>query len=289
MLIREELVIRRSPVINIVLFVITMISTTAVGGLYANDTFESWPSFLFNGLVFSVPLMSILSLHEMGHYMAGRRRGLNVTLPYFIPSIPPLGTFGAFIKVRSLIPNRKILMEVGAWGPLSGAVVAIPMLFLGLWLSEAYPHNSVPETGISFGTSLILEIGCLIRFGDFSFNNMVILHPTAMAAWFGLFVTAMNLLPIGQLDGGHVIYSLFGSRASKLISMAIFATLIPLGIFVWHGWLVFGALTLLLGLKHPPPLDEFTPLDKSGRLTGYAAIALFILTFVPAPISVAGF
>ncbi len=264
-----------------------MTTTTVVGGLYANDTFESWPIFLLRGLVFSVPLMTILFVHEMGHYMAGRRRGLNVTLPYFIPSIPPLGTFGAFIKVRSLIPNKKILMELGAWGPLSGAIVAIPLLLIGLWMSEARLQPEDPASGISLGTSLILEIGCLIRFGDFSFNKMIVLHPTAMAAWFGLFVTAMNLLPMGQLDGGHVIYSLFGYRVSRIVSMAVFVTLIPLGIFVWPGWIVFGALTLLLGLKHPPPLDEFTPLDRSARLTGYAAIALFLLTFVPAPISVA--
>ena len=265
-----------------------MITTTAVGGLYANDKFDSWPMFFLNGLVFSIPLMTILFVHEMGHYMAGRRRGLNVTLPYFIPSIPPLGTFGAFIKVRSFIPNKKILMELGAWGPLSGAAVGIPLLFLGLWLSEVHPKTYSPEIGISFGTSLILEIGCLLRFGEFSFNNMIILHPTAMAAWFGLFVTAMNLLPMGQLDGGHVIYSLFGSRVSRIITFSVFGALIPLGMFLWHGWLVFGALTLLLGLRHPPTLDEYTSLDKSGRLTGYAAIALFILTFVPAPISVTG-
>ena len=185
------------------------------------------------------------------------------------------------------IPNKKILMELGAWGPLSGAIVAIPLLLIGLWMSEARLQPEDPASGISLGTSLILEIGCLIRFGDFSFNKMIVLHPTAMAAWFGLFVTAMNLLPMGQLDGGHVIYSLFGYRVSRIVSMAVFVTLIPLGIFVWPGWIVFGALTLLLGLKHPPPLDEFTPLDRSARLTGYAAIALFVLTFVPAPISVA--
>lgn len=264
-----------------------MITTTAVGGLYANETFESWPLFFLNGLVFSVPLMTILFVHEMGHYMAGRRRGLNVTLPYFIPSIPPLGTFGAFIKVRSFIPNKKVLMELGAWGPLSGAAVGIPLLFIGLWFSEAHPQPPAESSvAISFGTSLILELGVLLRFGDFSFNSMIILHPTAMAAWFGLFVTAMNLLPMGQLDGGHVIYSLFGSRTSRIVSILVFSALVPMGIFVWQGWLVFGALTLLLGLKHPPPLDEYTPLDRTARLTGYASIVLFILTFVPAPISV---
>ncbi len=281
--------IRGFPIINAVLFIITMITTTAVGGLYANQAFESWSSFFMNGLVFSIPLMTILSVHEMGHYMAGRRRGMNVTLPYFIPSIPPLGTFGAFIKVRSFIPNRKALMELGAWGPLSGAMMAIPLLFVGLFMSDSYPKNEISDPiGLSFGTSLILEIGCLIRFGDFSFNNMVLLHPTAMAAWFGLFVTAMNLLPIGQLDGGHVIYALFGNKASRVISISVFVALLPLGMLVWTGWLVFGALTLLLGLRHPPPLDEYTPLDKSARLTGYISIILFILTFVPAPISVAG-
>ncbi len=263
-----------------------MITTTAVGGLYANDTFESWPIFFLNGLVFSVPLMTILFAHEMGHYMAGRRRGLNVTLPYFIPSIPPLGTFGAFIKVRSFIPDKKALMELGAWGPLSGATVAVPLLLLGLWMSEVRPHMPSESVGISFGTSLILELGVLLRFGDFSFNSNVILHPTAMAAWFGLFVTAMNLLPMGQLDGGHVIYALFGPRISRIVSMVVFFALIPMGIFVWQGWLVFGALTLLLGLKHPPPLDQYTPLDRSARITGWASIVLFILTFVPAPISV---
>lgn len=278
---------KRIGTINIVLFVVTAFTTTLAGAFYVDGPSESWLWFFLGGWVFSVPLMSILLVHEMGHYMAGRKNHLDITPPYFLPSIPPLGTFGAFIKIRSLIPTRKVLVEVGASGPIAGAVVAIPLLAVGLFLSDIRPEVIKP-TGLTltFGSSLILEFLCLLKFGQFSFNATILMHPTAMAAWFGLFVTAMNLLPMGQLDGGHVIYALFGRRRAQLISFAAFGLMILMGVFYWQGWLVFGLLALFLGLRHPPPLDPYTPLDRSGRIIGWAAVILFFLTFVPVPITV---
>jgi len=264
--------------------VVTACTTTAVGALYANTTFDSWGPFLLRGWVFSVPLMAILLVHEMGHYVTGRVRRLDVTPPYFIPAIPPLGTFGAFIKIRSPIPDRKVLLEIGALGPIAGACLAIPLLFVGLLLSEARPPSGASE-GIKLGSSIVLELLCLLRFGHFSFEWEILLHPTALAAWFGLFVTSMNLLPIGQLDGGHVTYGLFGARAAQLISLTALLCLIPLGVFLWPGWLVFGVMTLILGLRHPPPLNPYSGLDGPGRVLGWIAVVLFVISFIPVPLS----
>jgi membrane-associated protease RseP (regulator of RpoE activity) len=230
--------------------------------------------------------MLILVVHEMGHYLTGKRHSLDVTPPYFIPAIPPLGTFGAFIKIRSPITNLGALVEIGASGPIAGALVAIPMLFVGLMLSEIRDLQPQQQMSISFGSSIILELLCLMRFGEFSTNATIILHPTALAAWFGLFVTAMNLLPVGQLDGGHVVYALLGPHWAKRISAGVMVAFIPLGIFLWPGWILFGVLVFFLGIKHPPPLDPYTPLDKPGRVLGWCAIALFVITFIPVPVSV---
>jgi membrane-associated protease RseP (regulator of RpoE activity) len=216
--------------------------------------------------------MLILVVHEMGHFLTGKRHHLDVTPPYFLPAIPPLGTFGAFIKIRSPITTLKALVEIGASGPIAGALVAIPTLLLGLYLSkigQVQPGSQIPW---NFGSSIILKLLILIRFGKISGNAAIQLHPTAMAGWFGLFVTAMNLLPIGQLDGGHVTYALFGRRRAKTISVVVLCTLIPLGIFLWPGWLVFGVLAFFLGLNHPPPLDSYTPLDNTGRIIGWFGI-----------------
>jgi membrane-associated protease RseP (regulator of RpoE activity) len=267
-----------------VLFAITAVTTTIVGSLYANEEFDGPILFFLRGWVFSVPLMAILLIHEMGHYLTGRLRFMDVTPPYFIPAPPPLGTFGAFIKIKSPIENRNVLLEVGASGPIAGAMAAIPLLMVGLGLSEMVPQMKQAE-GYALGSSIILELLCLVRFGEFSVHSTVLLHPTALAAWFGLFVTAMNLLPIGQLDGGHVIYGLFGPRASRIISFAVFGMLILFGIFLWPGWFLFGLLVLFLGLRHPPPLDPYEPLDGKSRVLGWAAIALFVLTFIPVPIA----
>lgn len=241
--------------------------------------------FILRGWVFSVPLMAILLVHEMGHYTAGRFHRMDVTPPYFIPAIPPVGTFGAFIRIKSPIVDRNALMDVGAAGPLAGTVVAIPCLIVGLWLSHMEPRAAEPGV-FSLGSSLLVEGLLYLRFGTAGDDITVILHPTAIAAWFGLFVTAMNLLPMGQLDGGHVIYALFGDRWARLISVGFFAMLIPLGIILWTGWLVFGLLVFFLGLRHPPPVDPYRQLDPRRRIVGWAAIVLFVLAFVPVPVSI---
>lgn len=213
---------KTSWMLHIVLFLVTVGTTTIAGAaIFVNKPFEGWLLFVLRGFAFSLPLMSILLVHEMGHYLVGRRRRLDVTPPYFIPAIPPLGTFGAFIKIRSAITNLRVLVEIGASGPIAGATLAVPLLFGGLCYSELRPEIPSSGSGFSFGSSLILELMCLLRFGEFSSNVTIILHPTAVAAWFGLFVTAMNLLPIGQLDGGHVIYALFGPRQARTISFVV--------------------------------------------------------------------
>lgn len=271
------------------LFLATVMTTTVAGSLYVTSPSQSWIWSVLDGWVFSVPLMTILAVHEMGHYLAGRRRHLEVSPPYFIPAIPPVGTFGAFIKIRSPIPSKKVLIEVGSWGPLAGSMVALPLLVIGSFYSEI--RSAPPPTegiSINFGTSLILEGLFLLRFGELSTSASIYLHPTAMAAWFGLFITALNLLPMGQLDGGHVVYALFGPRRAQFISFSVFIGLMPLGVFLWPGWLLFAVLALVIGLRHPPPLDPYTPLDRTGRILGWMAIVLFILTFIPAPISVVG-
>jgi membrane-associated protease RseP (regulator of RpoE activity) len=268
--------------------VLTAITTTAVGAFYSNEPADSWLAFFLNGWVFSVPLMTILLVHEMGHFLTGRRHRLDVSPPYFLPAIWPLGTFGAFIKIRSPIVNRKVLVEVGASGPIAGALVAVPLLLAGLFLSQVQPGGEPAREGLVFGSSIVLELLCLIRFGHLSSSANIMLHPTALAAWFGLFVTAMNLLPMGQLDGGHVIYALFGPRRARNISVLTFLCLLPLGLLFWLGWLVFAAITLFIGLRHPPLLDPESPLDPSGRVLGYVAVLLFILTFIPVPIAVLG-
>ena len=263
-------------------------TTTLAGALIKPYQGESYVLYFLSGWVFSVPLMAILFTHEMGHYLTGRKWRLLVTPPFFIPGppIPPLpGTFGAFIKIRSPIANRRALMELGAGGPVAGSIVGIPLLILGITLSEIKdiaPHSQ----GLAFGSSLILELICRLKLGTFSSDVTILLHPTALAAWFGLFVTAMNLLPIGQLDGGHVVYALFGPKLAPRISFVFFLCLIPLGIWVWTGWLVFALLLIFLGLRHPPPLDEVAPLGIRSRILGMTAIILFILTFVPMPLYV---
>ncbi len=281
--------IRRRPhIVNIVLFIVTVFTTTLMGGFLVNRATDSWIVYFLSGWVFSLPLMTILLVHEMGHYVMGRLHNMDVSPPYFIPAPPPipLGTFGALIRIRSPIPDRTALIKIGAWGPVAGSLTALPLLLLGMGLSETKPPN--PDfQGFALGTSVIQEIFLYLIWGGFSesMDTVVVFHPTAIAAWAGLLVTALNLLPIGQLDGGHVVYALFGPKVARLIGFGVFAALVPLGVFLWPGWLFFGLIVLFLGLKHPAPVDPYTPPDHPGKLVGWAAIALFVLTFVPAPVS----
>jgi membrane-associated protease RseP (regulator of RpoE activity) len=280
---------KRNWLINLGLFVLATLTTTYAGACHVTGTIDITPAFILNawrGWVFSVPLMAILLVHEMGHFAVGRLRFLDVTPPFFIPAFPPIGTFGAFIKIRSPISNLTVLAELGASGPIAGSLVAIPLLAVGLYLSDVHP-NAAQNDGYVLGASILLKLLSLARFGEVVDTAQIAFHPTAKAAWFGLFVTAMNLLPVGQLDGGHVVYALFGPRVAKIVSIAVVCCLVPLGYWGWQGWLLFGALVLfVLGVRHPSPVDPYTHLDGPARVVSWTAVTLMLLTFVPVPISV---
>ncbi|RMF89573.1 MAG: site-2 protease family protein, partial [Nitrospinota bacterium] len=216
---------RKFPWLHLFLFLAT-IGTTILAG----------------GVLYSATLLAILGTHELGHYWASKRWKVQVTLPYFIPAPTLVGTFGAFIKMRSPIPDRKVLFQIGVAGPLAGFVVALPALIIGLWLSEVRPSLGGPPPGsLSFGSSLLITLAVRFVLGVSSDAYDILLHPIGVAAWFGLFVTALNLIPIGQFDGGHIIYALFPRRYAFLSRVA-FLSLIPLGYWWWEGWLFWAFL-----------------------------------------------
>lgn len=287
---------RHFPWVNVILFVATCFSTLLVGAflmagfredLIAPGTLlrAMWaePALLLAGLPFSATIMTILLSHEMGHYLACRYYGISATLPYFIPAPTFVGTMGAFIKIRSPIVNRRALLDVGIAGPIAGFVVALPALAIALQQSRFVAVD--PEGGaLMFGEPLIFKIVAFLMSRTPPPGTDTYLHPIGLAAWFGFFATALNLLPVGQLDGGHISYALFG-RHHKRISQAFIAILIPLG-FYWQGWLLWAVLLLLLGVRHPVTIDDRVPLDRRHILLGWCSLAMFILTFTPTPIYV---
>ncbi len=244
-------------------------------------------TYLAGGWMFSISLLLILGSHEFGHYFASRKNRVRATLPYFIPA-PPIfiaGTFGAFIRIQQQIPDRRVLMEIGAAGPVTGFVVAVPVLCVGLGLSEVTPGEAVG--GISFGGSLILELMAEMVLGvsPSAEGLNIALHPVAFAGWIGMFVTALNLLPIGQLDGGHIMYALFPEKYN-LLARVFYLLLFPLGYF-WHGWWFWALMITLVGGLRPAPIwNPYIELEGRHRMLGGASIAIFILTFIPVPFSV---
>lgn len=241
------------------------------------------PSRLLLGLPFSLTLMGILLAHEMGHYLYCRRYGVQATLPFFIPAPTLIGTLGAFIRIRSRIRSRDALFDIGIAGPFAGFVVALPVMFLGLLLSHTAP--AALNQDIELGFPLIFQLGryfagaCtghwLPGFGQ------VLLHPVAIAAWVGMFATALNLLPGGQLDGGHIVFAL-NPGAHKRISRLAIVVLIPLGIYFWFGWFVWAVLLWVSGLRHPS-VPTWPDLSKRRRATSLLALLLLMLTLAPAP------
>jgi len=231
-------------------------------------------------LVYAVVLLTILLGHELGHYLACRFYGIDSTLPYFLPFPNLIGTLGAFIKIRSPIHRKQELFDIGVAGPLSGFILALPALAYGLSLSGL----SVETTGegwLSLGDPLLLKLLARLFIPDAS--SGYILHPLAFAGWVGALVTSFNLFPIGQLDGGHVVYALFGSR-SKIIARLALAGFVVLGVFFWVGWFVWAVIILLVGLKHPPICDEQAPLSLIRKVLAGVVVLIFILSFIPDPI-----
>jgi membrane-associated protease RseP (regulator of RpoE activity) len=235
---------------------------------------------LWRGLSFSVPLLLILLAHEFGHYFACWNWKVDATLPYFLPSPTLLGTFGAFIKIRSPIYSRRILFDIGVSGPLAGFVVLVPFLVIGVYLSNLTP--AAARGDFLFSTPLLLWIVERLRFGVAS-PAMVQLHPMAMAAWAGLLATAVNLLPIGQLDGGHILYSMFGERGHRWFSTGFVAVLVLLGFFYWPWW-AWALVMFFFGRRHPLVYDQ-EPLPPGRVALGAAALVLFLLSISAVPVA----
>jgi hypothetical protein len=298
--------------LNLVLFLATVVTTTLAGaveafGYFQRDydiahhtsaqyyaaMFQPWNLFL-GFVTFALPLLLILGIHEMGHYVMTKRHGMEASLPYFIP-VPPLiglniGTFGAFISMREPMPNRKALFDIGAAGPIAGFVVAVPVLLIGLWQMALHPVI-VPATGggtFQLGTPLLYDLLAW----PFHLPDNVLTHPTAYAGWVGLFVTAINMLPAGQLDGGHIASAMFGDRA-RYASYAAVVGLLGLGLapmlgypqYGYDGWLFFAMLIGLLGVRHPPTLNAVSTLDAKRRLIGWATFLMGALCFTLIPVS----
>lgn len=270
----------RGVFINIGLFLLTLLTTLAAGALQQGINPLEHPELLWRGLPFSVTLLLILAAHEFGHYAMSRRHRIDVTLPYFIPAPSLIGTFGAFIKMKSPIMDRRILLDVGAAGPLVGLGVALPVLIAGLAASRIGPEG--PADGMVLGTSALFSFLVWIVHGTLSEQTNLILHPMAFSGWIGLLVTCLNLLPVGQLDGGHVAYAVLGTR-QKTVARLVIAVLVVLGITAWSGWLVWATLLLLMGIEHPPVVYEWVPLDRKRTIVGWLALLLFATTFTPVP------
>jgi membrane-associated protease RseP (regulator of RpoE activity) len=272
----------------------TFVSTTLVGGLAFGDLPEGFratsiwqlllqPFVIHTGLAFSVPLLFILLTHEMGHYIACRAHRLDASLPYFIPAPVGIGTFGAFIRIRTAIASKRELLDVGAAGPLAGFVACLPLVFLGIALS--HPVAEMPAGGfIVFGEPIAFHLVTKLFFPHLPPNGDILLHPTGFAAWFGLFATALNLLPFGQLDGGHITYALFG-KLQRRYAWPLLLVLIALG-FKWTGWFLWVVVALAMGVRHPRVGDEETPLDPRRRWIAWACIVVFALCFTPQPIKI---
>jgi membrane-associated protease RseP (regulator of RpoE activity) len=288
------------PPLNIALFLLTLLTTTMAGAYMAGADLSMWHPIasiggLGAGLSFSIPLMAILLAHEMGHYVTSRRYGVDTSAPYFIPAPLPslfiVGTFGAFIRMRSIPRTRNAMFDIGAAGPWAGMIVAVPCVIIGLHLSQIGPLGQ-NVGGFDLGNSLLFFALAKWILGVNPNLVNVSLHPIAFAGWLGLFVTTLNLLPVGQLDGGHVMYTLFPKHHRAISKLFVFScvlmVIVPLmlGYDFWLGWLLWGALAIFLGLGHPSTADRDTPLDPVRRFAAWLTVALFIVTFSPVPVSI---
>jgi membrane-associated protease RseP (regulator of RpoE activity) len=310
-----------NPMINLGLAVLTLISVLWTGanyntqGVLPSDPLEYIAAVLQNGWPFALSILAILGSHEFGHYLAGRYHGVHVTLPYFIPFPTVLGTMGAFINMKERPKNRKVLLDIGVAGPLAGFIVSIPVLLIGLSMSPLSTLRINPGEMIQMeGNSLVYLFSKFLVFGKFlpepaSFGNLspilywlryfftslptplggldVSLNSVAWAGWGGLLVTALNLIPAGQLDGGHMLYVLVGREGSQKVYPIILVTLIILGA-VWTGWWMWAALIFFLGRSYAEPLDQITPLDKRRKALAILALLIFIITFSPVPLTAIG-
>jgi len=285
------------------LFLLTVASTTVVGGMQfatpswqrpggAWERWSTWellwrtvsdPAVLGGGLAFALPLMAILLAHEMGHYLACRHHRLDATLPFFLPVPFGIGTLGAFIRIRSPLASKRELVDVGASGPLSGFAVALPVLYFGILHSQVV-HELPRGSYLVFGEPLLFKVMAAWIHPELRAGADLLLHPTGYAAWIGLLVTALNLLPFGQLDGGHIAYAALG-RLHRFLAWPLLFVLVGLGFF-WTGWWVWAVVALVMGVKHPWIPGELEPLPEERRWVAAAAFLVFALCFTPEPVKI---
>jgi membrane-associated protease RseP (regulator of RpoE activity) len=281
------------------LFALTIVTTTFAGaGHYASflNDFSAGgglprplPVLLLGGLWYSGTILAILGCHELGHYFACRYYDVDASRPFFIP-FPFLltGTMGAFIKIREPIPSKRMLFDIGIAGPIAGFVVAVPTLFLGLWMSHVVRLPADTSNLAYLGEPLLFRFASWLLWGTQPDGYSLNMHPMAFAAWFGMLATALNLFPIGQLDGGHICYSVLGPRWSTGVTFVTIGVAIGLAFFA-SSWMVWTGLMLVLlvmfGPRHPRVFDEHVPLDRTRRLFALFAVVMFVLCFTPAPIT----
>jgi len=268
--------------IHVLLFVLTFMTTTMAGTMLNGIIPWEQPEKIYLGLPFSLTLLLILMTHELSHYFASRMHNVTATLPYFIPAPSIIGTFGAVIKMKPPIPDRRSLIDIGASGPIGGFIIAVIACIAGLSMSDIRPAGELQQ-GISFGSSILFDLLSRIVLNIDPEKYDVLLHPVAFAGWIGLLVTSLNLLPVGQLDGGHIVYALFGEK-HRIISILTIPVLIVLGILYWPGWWIWAAMMIFLGYKHPPVVYPYIQLDQKRKIIGWICFIIFVLTFTPMPV-----
>lgn len=277
------------PWLNILLLAVTFGTTTWAGAAHQGIDVLDAPGRIFSGLPYALALMLILGIHEMGHYVAARVHKMNVSLPYFIPAPFGLGTFGAFIQLREPSTDRRALFDVGVAGPLAGLVATLVALLVGLRYSEVLPNQeqdvAAVQHGAEVGTSVLFTAMAKLSLGaQLAEGHRLALHPLAFAGWLGLLVTALNLLPIGQLDGGHIADAMFGPRAGVAISTAGIVVLFGLAFFVWNGLLMWALIIYFVaGRKGMPPLNDLTQLDGGRKAIGWFSFVMLLLILTPVP------
>jgi membrane-associated protease RseP (regulator of RpoE activity) len=266
--------------LHLFLFGATVLTTLIAGALQQGVNPVAHPWELALGIPFSFTLMAILLTHEMGHYLTSRYHGVEATLPYFIPAPSIIGTFGAFIRMRSPIMNKRALLDIGASGPIAGFVLSIVAVAVGLHYSEVVKAGNL--SGIGLGAPLGFQFISYFIIGPVSEEHDVLLNPIAFAGWIGFFVTALNLIPIGQLDGGHVVYAIIGKH-HRTVSMTMIPLMIVMGFFGWAGWYLWAVLPLLFGMTHPPIVNQEEALDKPRKIIGWMTLIIFVACFTPTP------
>jgi len=281
--------------LHVLLLVLTVATTTIAGmGHYLAFRADFLPGpgelsvrLIGPGLYYSVTILAILGCHELGHYFACRYYDVDASLPYFLPVPTPLtGTLGAFIRIREPIPTKRMLFDIGIAGPLAGFAVAVPALILGISMSHVVKLPA-DFSGFELGEPLLFKMVSWLTWGAVPDGYSLNLHPIAFAAWFGLLATALNLFPVGQLDGGHISYAVLGRRSTYvtmvMVTVAIGLSFVSASWIVWTGLMV--TMLFVFGPRHPRTFDEDVPLDRARRWMALAALAIFVLCFTPAPIS----